>query len=134
MTTNCDRNISFTDSDRTTSASTVYRGMYGLTTPGFDLGKVEITTSTQDRRIDITKVPVPMGDNAPSALKVQAGGDHYVNSKIQPIEFIHANNIPFCEANVIKYVFRWKTKNGLEDLKKARHYIDLLIELESKNV
>lgn len=81
----------------------------------------------QPRRIDITK-------KEPSALAVQVSGDHYKNAKIQPIEFIHANNIPFCEANVIKYVFRWKTKNGIKDLEKARHYIDLLIELESKNV
>ena len=47
-------------------------------------------------------------------------------------ECIHANNIPFCEANAIKYLCRWRSKNGIEDLKKARHYIDLLIELETK--
>jgi hypothetical protein len=69
-----------------------------------------------------------------SALAVQVSGDHYKTAKIQPIEFIHANNIPFCEANVIKYIFRWKAKNGIKDLEKAKHYIDLLIELESKNV
>lgn len=67
-----------------------------------------------------------------SALKTQVGGNHYKDLKIQPIEFIHANNIPFCEANAIKYLCRWRHKNGKQDLLKARHYIDLLIELENK--
>jgi hypothetical protein len=63
-------------------------------------------------------------------LSNQVGGNHYKDCKIQPTEFIHANNIPFIEGNIIKYVIRHKSKNGLEDLKKARHYIDLLIEFE----
>ena len=67
-----------------------------------------------------------------NSLEKQVGGSHYKELKIQPIEFIHANNIPFCEANAIKYLCRWRNKNGIEDLKKAKHYIDLLIELESK--
>ena len=67
-----------------------------------------------------------------SALETQVGGNHYKDLKIQPIEFIHANNIPFCEANAIKYLCRWRNKNGIDDLKKARHYIDLLIQLEEK--
>lgn len=68
-----------------------------------------------------------------NALDKQVGGNHYKDLKIQPIEFIHANNIPFCEANAIKYLCRWRNKNGIEDLKKAKHYIDLLIELESRH-
>jgi hypothetical protein len=60
----------------------------------------------------------------------QVGGSHYKDLKIQPTEFIHANNIPFVEGNIIKYVVRHRSKNGIEDLKKARHYIDLLIQLE----
>ena len=67
-----------------------------------------------------------------NTLEKQVGGSHYKELKIQPIEFIHANNIPFCEANAIKYLCRWRNKNGIEDLKKAKHYIDLLIELESR--
>ncbi len=66
------------------------------------------------------------------ALEVQVGGDHYKKHAIQPIEFIHANRIPFCEANAIKYLCRWRDKGGIADLEKARHYIDLLIELEQK--
>ena len=74
----------------------------------------------------------PLGGIAMSALSVQVGGDHYKNLAIQPAEYIHANNIGFFEGNVIKYVSRWKQKNGIADLEKAAHYIDLLIELESK--
>jgi hypothetical protein len=73
--------------------------------------------------------PVEMTE-PPSALDHQEGGGHYKAMKIQPIEFIHANGIPFAEGCVIKYVSRWRSKNGLADLKKARHFLDLLIELE----
>lgn len=66
-------------------------------------------------------------------LKIQVGGDHYRDLPIQPIEYIVENNIPYREANVIKYVTRWRSKNGLEDLRKARHYLDMLIEQEVKN-
>ena len=62
------------------------------------------------------------------ALDKQIGGNHYKDSKIQPIEYILENNIGYVEGNVIKYVSRWKQKNGIQDLKKARHYLDLLIE------
>lgn len=62
------------------------------------------------------------------AIDTQVGGDHYKLMKIQPLEFIMANNMSYCEANVVKYVSRWRSKNGVEDLRKARHYIDLLIE------
>ena len=62
------------------------------------------------------------------SLKEQVGGNHYKEMKIQPLEFIMANNIPYCEANIIKYVCRYKSKNGLQDLLKARHYLDILIE------
>lgn len=68
----------------------------------------------------------------PSATQHQVGGSHYKDMKIQPVQFIHANNIGFLEGSVIKYVSRWKAKGGVEDLRKARHFIDLLIELEGK--
>jgi hypothetical protein len=69
-------------------------------------------------------------DSRMSALETQEGGQHYKQWKIQPIEFIHANGLPYIEGNIIKYIMRHKFKNGLEDLKKARHYLDILIELE----
>ena len=73
----------------------------------------------------------PTGDLGP--LQRQEGGDHYKDLKIQPIEYIHANNIPFAEGCAIKYLTRWRSKGGIEDLKKARHFIDLLIELETRS-
>jgi hypothetical protein len=68
-----------------------------------------------------------------SSLNKQVGGGHYKDFTIQPIEFIHLNGIPFIEGNVIKYLCRWREKNGLQDLEKAKHYIELLIELESRD-
>jgi UDP-3-O-acyl-N-acetylglucosamine deacetylase len=66
------------------------------------------------------------------ALETQVGGSHYKDMKIQVVEYCHANQIPFMEGCVIKYVSRWRNKNGIDDLKKARHFIDLIIELETK--
>lgn len=65
-----------------------------------------------------------------SAFDEQAGGRHYLDFVIQPVEFIHQNKIPYIEGNVIKYVSRWRDKGGLQDLHKAKHYINLLIEME----
>lgn len=64
------------------------------------------------------------------ALHTQVGGDHYKNMVIQPVTFCMANNLNFCVSSAIKYLCRYKDKNGKEDLMKARHFIDLLIELE----
>ena len=68
-----------------------------------------------------------------SALDVQVAGDHYKTLAIQPVEYIHANKIGYFEGNVIKYVSRWRSKNGIKDLEKAKHYIELLIELEARH-
>jgi hypothetical protein len=65
-----------------------------------------------------------------SALDVQPGGDHYKNHAIQPIEYVVKNQLGFCEGNVIKYVTRHKLKNGKEDILKAIHYLQLLLELQ----
>ena len=69
-----------------------------------------------------------------SALERQVSGEHYKSLKIQPIEFIHANGIPFAEGSVIKYVTRWRDKGWLADLEKAKHFLEILIELERKVV
>ena len=68
-----------------------------------------------------------------SAKDVQIGGDHYKKLKIQPVEYIHANNLPFIEGCIIKYATRWRDKGGLADLEKIKHFTDLLIELEIGN-
>lgn len=69
-----------------------------------------------------------------SALNKQISGSHYKGLKIQPIEYLHANNIPFAEGCAIKYLTRWRDKGGISDLEKAKHFIELLIELETKTI
>lgn len=65
-----------------------------------------------------------------STLDTQVGGEHYKKLKIQPAEFIHANGLGFLEGNAIKYVCRHRSKNGAQDLQKAIHYLQILMELE----
>ena len=65
-----------------------------------------------------------------SALDKQVSGNHYKDKGIQPIVYIHANNLGFCAGNVVKYVTRYKTKGGAADIRKAIHYLELLLELE----
>lgn len=67
-----------------------------------------------------------------SANDVQIAGSHYQRNEIQPWDYIHANDIGYFEGNVIKYVSRWKHKGGVEDLRKAKHYLEKLIELQIK--
>ena len=58
----------------------------------------------------------------------QVGGDHYQKMKIQPSEFINKNEMQFAEGNAIKYICRHSSKGRLQDLEKAKHYIDMIIE------
>ena len=58
----------------------------------------------------------------------QVGGTHYMYMPIQPAEFINKNKLLFAEGNAIKYIVRAKNKGGKEDLLKAKHYIDMIIE------
>jgi hypothetical protein len=68
-----------------------------------------------------------------SPLDKQVGGSHYKSMKFQPIEFILANDLGFCEGNIIKYTCRYKQKGGVEDLEKVVHYAQMLIEREKAN-
>jgi hypothetical protein len=68
-----------------------------------------------------------------STTDYQIGGNHYRQKAIQPIEYILKNGLGFCEGNVIKYVSRWRDKNGVDDLLKAKHYIEFLIEEASRD-
>ena len=65
-----------------------------------------------------------------SSFDEQVGGDHYKRLKIQPLEYALANDLGICEHAVIKYVSRWRDKGGADDLLKAKHYIELLLEFE----
>jgi len=64
-------------------------------------------------------------------LKKQVGGEHYKNLGIQPIEYMLANNLGYVEGAVVKYVSRWRDKGGVEDLEKAAHLLDILIQYET---
>ena len=66
------------------------------------------------------------------AIDKQIGGNHYKKYSVQPVEYAMANNLNYCQANAVKYVTRYKDKGGVEDLRKAIHNIELLIELEEK--
>jgi hypothetical protein len=65
-----------------------------------------------------------------SARRSQVGGDHYRKHKIQPWDIWEDHSLGAFEGSIIKYVLRYKDKNGVEDLKKARHTLDRLIEIE----
>lgn len=73
----------------------------------------------------------PVGGGANS---VQVGGDHYKKQVVQHWDYVLANDIPYMEAQIIKYVSRWRDKNGMEDLKKAQHFLSKLIEHEQEQV
>ena len=67
----------------------------------------------------------------PTPFDNQVGGDHYKKQAIQPIEYILANEIPFCEGNIIKYATRWRDKGGVKDLEKIIQYAQFLIHQEN---
>lgn len=68
-----------------------------------------------------------------SALDKQVGGNHYKDYAIQPMEYSMANGLDACQHTVIKYVTRFRQKGGIQDLEKAKHTIDMLIEFERKH-
>lgn len=95
--------------------------------PGFTVCRLcldnaveRVESITEDRRAQRT-----------DANAIQHGGTHYKDKAIEPWDYAVANNLDFLEGSIVKYVTRHRDKNGLEDLKKARHYIDKLIEVES---
>lgn len=59
---------------------------------------------------------------------IQIGGDHYRSQKMQPIELVMANDMGFCEGSAIKYICRHHLKGGADDVKKAIHYLQLLLK------
>ena len=65
-----------------------------------------------------------------SALKQQVAGNHYRDLKIQPAEFCEANDLNYCQSQIIRYVVRYKNKNKKQDLQKAKHMIDVLMHIE----
>ena len=68
-----------------------------------------------------------------SAYKKQVGGKHYLKYKIQPSKFVVENKLLYPEGCVIKYILRHQDKGGKEDLEKAKHFIDMIIERDYKD-
>ena len=67
-----------------------------------------------------------------SANDSQVGGTHYKNNAVQPWDYIIANDLPYLEGNIVKYITRWRKKGGIDDLRKVLHYTQKLIEVETK--
>lgn len=67
-----------------------------------------------------------------TANDVQVAGTHYKDKAIQPWDYIVANDLGYLEGNIVKYVSRWKDKGGVDDLRKAQHYLTKLIETQVK--
>lgn len=103
---------------------------------GFSASRFALLTNTprQDARAELearaggSMTTVLPPKQLQPVLGTQVGGDHYTRQKIQPIEYIWANNLGFSEGNIVKYVTRWKYKGGIKDLKKMVHHGNLLIE------
>lgn len=97
----------------------------------------EFTITRDDRYVDVevssfsNAFPV-IEDKSP--LDIQTEGDYYKQGSIQPIEYIHANKMGYVEGCIVKYITRYKFKNdgkdAVKDLKKIKHYVDLLLKLE----
>ncbi len=64
------------------------------------------------------------------ANEEQVGGTHYKGQPIEHWDFVMMHNIPYMEAQIIKYVMRWRSKGGMTDLRKAQHFLQKLIEVE----
>jgi hypothetical protein len=87
----------------------------------------------------IDAVSTPEEEEAFNAIanSLQVGGSHYKDKAIQPWDYIASNGLGYLEGNIVKYVSRWTSKHGddkakgLEDLKKAQHYLTKLIEVNS---
>lgn len=71
-------------------------------------------------------------DAAAGAMSVQVDGDHYKKYPIQPIEFMHRNQLPGPESHILSYIVRWRDKGGVKDLKKAIHILEMMIEMEGR--
>lgn len=75
--------------------------------------------------------PMPAPEPPPTpALAKQVGGQHYKGLAIQPVEYAMANKLGAMEFSVVKYITRWREKGGFQDLDKAKHYIEMLLEWE----
>jgi hypothetical protein len=84
------------------------------------------------RRVKVEMRVIMKEEEKQTPLQRQTGGTHYKNMVIQPVEYAEKNGLSLLEGNVVKYISRWKLKGQpLQDLEKAKHCIDLLIEIHN---
>lgn len=126
--------------------------IYNLSVGSFGQYEITWTNSSGEHRDDLKDVswvdmmfdkgewyyidqatPVHIEEKPQSALDKQVSGNHYKDCGIQPIEYIHANNLNYFEGNAVKYITRHRKKNGKADIEKAIHYLELLLEMEYKD-
>lgn len=74
----------------------------------------------------------PMLSQMLDSNETQIGGDHYEKLSIQVWDYVDANELDYFQGSIIKYVTRWRDKGGVEDLRKAKHFIEKYIELKGK--
>lgn len=79
---------------------------------------------------DTDAIDLMVAEHGPSALDEQEGGSHYKDMDIQPVEYIHANGLPFIEGCIVKYASRHRKKGGAQDVRKIIHFARLLLKLE----
>lgn len=99
---------------------------------GWDLKKEPFGGSVRDMTQEELNASVEQKTqvSVTSPMKTQIGGDHYKKLVIQPVEYVHKNGIGYMEGSAIKYLSRWRDKGGKADLLKAKHFIELLLEME----
>ena len=88
------------------------------------------STTVQEIEDYMRSLNLPEKAPQKGANSKQVSGSHYSDKEIQPWDYIHANNLCYFTGNCVKYVSRWSNKGGIDDLKKAIHYLEKLIELE----
>ena len=85
--------------------------------------------STTPQDWDAVRPDIAEPNDATDPLTYQVGGDHYTKMKIQPVEYIHANEMDYMDGAIVKYISRWRDKGGVKDLRKIKQFVDLIIKL-----
>lgn len=113
------------------------RGEHSVATEYFEEHELELLSVSKSVRLEgvvhSVEIKGMLEPEHKSALDKQVSGNHYKDCGIQPIEYIHANGLSYLEGNVIKYTTRHSKKNGKQDILKAIHYLELILEMEYKD-
>ena len=115
------------------SAESTLDGKYYAVAKDGDCNSLYYLAPEELQVLSRNKLPEESVEKSSSALDKQISGDHYKSCGIQPIEYIHANGLSYLEGNVIKYTTRHSKKNGRQDIEKAIHYLELILEMEYKD-